>query len=266
MTQTALFSNENGSEYDEPLYEGIPRTYIVLASTPRVGSTLLSKGLRNAGLTPAFGEFFNRVHRADFVKRWGLLSKENYLRQLYRHRTTPDGVFAVKAHFSQFESFMEFMPEAAEPKYIFIERENKILQAVSFFISTLSGQWTAGQTAKRQVTEQDYDFEAIRSHLVDILSQSIAWVDFFTANGVSPKHVVYERLSAGYEDTVRGVCSFISGQNSDALYVRPPALKKQSTPLNDCLYEKFVKDLETKNKWALAYRSFLFHDKLKAQA
>lgn len=264
MAQPAFFSKENGPEHDEPLYMGEPRQHIVIASTPRVGSTLLAKGLTGAGAAPVFGEFFNRVHRSDFVKRWGLLSKEEYVRQLYRHRTTPDGIFAVKAHFSQFEAFMDLMPEASRCRYVFIERENKILQAVSFFLGTLSGRWASGQQAKRRITEDDYDFATIYAHLADILGQNIAWVNFFNSNGIAPMHVVYERLAAQHETTVREVCAFVRDQNGYAGAIKPPALKRQRTPLNDVLYWKFVEELTTKNKWALAHRNFLFLHKLDA--
>lgn len=193
MTTAAAYTyynKRNSPEYDEAPYVGLPKKLVVLASTPRVGSTVLSRGLSDLGLLPACEEYFQDMNMTDYLARWGDLTKTEYLQMLYAHRTSAAGVFGVKAHFNQIEPFLGDMPAPGNCAFIFMERKNKIMQAVSFYIAYKSGKWHLPAKSGQQTIECEYDFLRIYAFLVDIIDQNNAWIDFFKKHSIQPKPIV----------------------------------------------------------------------------
>ncbi|MDL2284113.1 hypothetical protein LJC19_03080 [Oxalobacter sp. OttesenSCG-928-P03] len=260
-TEYKFFSEMNSAEYDEEIYTGLPKKIIFIASTPRVGSTLLSHGLMDIGLSPTTTEFFNVVHRRDFKARWGNLSKEEYLTQLFRHRTNSSGIFCVKAHYSQFKGFKDIVP-INNCHFILIERENKILQAISLFRGYKTGAWASVSKDMDTLSEDGYEFNRILSCLTDILNQNVEWINFFNQNNVTPIHVIYEDFEKNYRETLIKIAEEITQTTVQINEIPPPELEKQRDELTDIFYEKFIGDLLDRNpvfleKWKhLLFGSF----------
>src|SRR5947209_13992998 len=103
MAETFL----SGPEFDLPLYEGKPRITYMICSTGRSGSTLLCSLLTNTGVMGVPHEYFNLSRHGQFlIKRLkdradGEIPMEEYFDALVKHRTTPNGVFGIKAHINQ---------------------------------------------------------------------------------------------------------------------------------------------------------------------
>jgi LPS sulfotransferase NodH len=164
-----LFNDRNSASFDSPEYQGLPKTCVVLASEPRVGSTLLLRALEKSGAVWNSTEFFNPVHRGDYEKRWGQLSPEEYVAMLMRYRTTPQGVFCIKAHFPQFKPMAEYLPDT-QIIYVRIQRTDLYRQAISLFKARLTQAWSHGKQAAMELREEDYDFAGIQSSLEALLA------------------------------------------------------------------------------------------------
>ena len=68
----------------------------VICSTPRSGSTLLSKGLQLTKVAGIPHEYFNVDHKSDFKKRWQFSNIEEYITLLKKNRVTTNGIFGFK--------------------------------------------------------------------------------------------------------------------------------------------------------------------------
>jgi LPS sulfotransferase NodH len=104
---------------------------LLIAFTPRSGTTLLSSGLWKTHLAGAPMEYFNPEDRAGFESRWGTLSDTDYVARLHAHRTSPNGVFSAKLHFDQLERTFrgaDTLRNQAfpDPRFVFLEREDKL--------------------------------------------------------------------------------------------------------------------------------------------
>src|SRR5258707_11620961 len=80
--------------------QDLPRTihaYLV-CSTPRSGSTLLCDALAKTGLAGNPGEFFDPKYTEIFSRKYSILRREEYLKSIMEHCTSPNGVFGAKIH------------------------------------------------------------------------------------------------------------------------------------------------------------------------
>ena len=256
-SSTYSFANKlNTEEYDEKVYEGIPRKIIFIASTPRVGSTLLSRALTDIKLSPVSTEFFNDVHRSDYKERWGDLSDSEYIRQLFRYRTNSKGIFAIKAHHFQFEKF-ESMMKNYTCDYIFIERKNKFLQAISFFRGSKTGAWASFEKHLDILSDDSYDYFAIHHCLVDILNQNKKWMNFFQKNNIKPIHIIYEDFEENYDDTLISLVKTLDEEKLDRSSIPAPKMEKQRDNLTDKFYNQFILDTNKENPDFIKYKNFI---------
>jgi LPS sulfotransferase NodH len=216
-------------KYDQPLWKGIPRKLIVIAATPRSGSTLLNLGLATVGVIPYAVEFFSYYtslgHNSghDLALRWGKLSKGYYLKKCFSHRTTPDGIFGVKAHFEQFREFFPYLPKSTLCYYINTRRKNIILQAVSLYIASITDSFISTVKKKIQPSEENYDFYEILKKLEYILNNDKQWDMFYEQNNITPLETVYyETLSAHYPEVIASLATKISGRACKRSQILPP--------------------------------------------
>ena len=140
-------STLSGPESDLPPYAG-PVSTVLIAFTPRSGSTLLAHALRGTGLCGVPHEYLNFVHMDDFRHRLGPLPVTSLLAWLKRHRTTPNGVFGIKASVLHLQE--ELLVHNISPRAVFgavrcvwIERADKVRQAVSFARANQTDQWNS---------------------------------------------------------------------------------------------------------------------------
>src|SRR5262249_13182638 len=81
-----------------------PTTFYMVASTPRSGSTYLCYQLWGTGQLGAPQEYFNyNSLMLEMAVRLGTTNIHDYVRRLFEIRTSANGVFAFKAHWSHFQ-------------------------------------------------------------------------------------------------------------------------------------------------------------------
>ena len=100
-----------------------PRASYLVCSIPRSGSSLLCELLGGTGLAGAPAEFFHPDKMAALQQRWGVEGLDDYLRELFARKTSPNGVFGTKAHWGQYKPlFGEADPRTVlpDPRLVFI--------------------------------------------------------------------------------------------------------------------------------------------------
>jgi LPS sulfotransferase NodH len=205
-------------------------SYLVLA-TPRSGSTLLGQGLQASGLAGDPKEFFG--HKMPFwMERWRTPALPAYVARLSQERATPNGVFGAKLLFRQLlhmESLARQDPELTnlplleildrlfpDLHLVWVTREDKVRQAISWFKARQTGVWGQGQeesapklgrawrlgTEPLQPGEIAFDYEGIGTLLRQVEAENAAIGQFFATSGIEPFRVVYEEFSPRYEETI----------------------------------------------------------------
>lgn len=190
----------SAADFDQPIYKDDATKTYVLCSSPRCGSTYLCSLLTQ---TRRLGVPFEYVHFQNWAiklaRRWGLSASpetnlDDYFDLVKRYRTTPNGVFGLKAHASQ------ALPLASkgdlsrlvgpESVFIHLERQNLVQQAVSLSIAGITRSYESS-TPGLDVTPA-YDNKSILKSLQIIQQNHNAWQRFFVLNNISPLTLVYE--------------------------------------------------------------------------
>ncbi len=248
------------AEYDVPGPSGparAQRSYL-LCSNPRSGSTLLSEALHGLGNLGSPIEYFDGTDAmAACADRWGCENLRCYVACLHRNRTTRDGLLAAKVHWYQLQEMTVAMYVEAPPqryarqraalnavfphcRYVYVIREDRDRQAVSWMIARETGRWTT-LMGPGDPPPVEYDFDAIDACRVEVEEAEAGWLELFEAEGVEPLTVTYEQLAGDYEETVAAVARFV-GSDITAADVPAPRLRKQSTQHNRRLLERYRAD------------------------
>jgi LPS sulfotransferase NodH len=187
--------------------------------------------LQASGLAGDPKEFFG--HKMSFwMERWQTPTLPAYVARLSQARATPNGVFGAKLLYRQLlhlESLARQDPELANlplPEIlrrlfpnlhlIWVTREDKVRQAISWFKARQSGVWgqDQGQSAPKlgrawrlgdeplQPGELAFDYEGIATLMRQAEAEDAAIGQFFATSGIAPFRVVYEEFSPRYEETI----------------------------------------------------------------
>lgn len=238
----------NGAEFDFDLFESEPRIRYVVASTPRCGSNFLQRALWRTGAAGAPEEYLTSDYVQDFAQRIALESQypldptdaSRYLRELWRLRTSGNGVFGLKLHGSHLPLALDkderLIPPLRGNKWIWIRRRNTVAQAVSYLMADQTGVWIVdGEWLPRTLTKQEpqFDYEAIATRLRQIEDEELLWSRFLFSDNRDIGDVTtveYEALLDDYPRTLRDAFAFL-GLPAPAEF--PAAgIQRQSTDLN----------------------------------
>jgi trehalose 2-sulfotransferase len=229
------------------------KSYIV-ASTDRSGSTFLCSLLWQTGVLGAPAEYWNYRSRPgtktigiQMMERLNASSPGDYLKKLLACRTSKNGVFGVKAHSFDFKEALRKFPKLldmlAPVTYIYIQREDKVAQAVSMAKATQTGAWVA--QAKGNTANLNYDRDLISKCLNFLERQNLDWTQWFEKHHIDPFVVVYEQLISDSSVVVRGIVEFMGVQDDQREEVHPPDLEKQGDETNLEWVERFRQESET---------------------
>jgi LPS sulfotransferase NodH len=140
-------------------WERRPDRYCVVSSLPRSGSTLLSYALEDTGLAGRPREYFGPRKESGYARKWSLprqYSLRSFLKATAASSMTANGVCAVKIHLYDFLQVLERastefgssldereLLEICFPgaRYIFVRREDRVRQSISFLRAMDSMQW-----------------------------------------------------------------------------------------------------------------------------
>ncbi|MFJ8140958.1 Stf0 family sulfotransferase [Streptomyces sp. NPDC096013] len=240
----------NGPEFDFPHFTGLPPVRYVLASTPRCGSNMLGRALWHTGLAGFAEDYFADAFVLDYFERWGFDSDDpqklaaSYVRRLMACRTSPNGVFGLRIHAGHLGSLEADPYDILQaPRYIWIQRKDRLRQAVSYTMAEQTGVWILDGTflpEGRARAAARYGYEDIRRHLRMLDRDAAVWEDYFRRHGVTPHTVVYEDLVTDYEAGLRGCLDFLGVSAPASLPA--PGIRRQADELTEQWVERFLRD------------------------
>ncbi|MGI3212814.1 Stf0 family sulfotransferase [Roseovarius tibetensis] len=204
-----MFHHEQFSESKDQPCVGGPDKTVLIASTPRCGSHMLGHALGETGHVGVPYEYCNPGNLVEWHRRLGTTTTDEALQQLMYRRTTPNGVFSVKAHFShtaQFGTPADLLARFPHAKVVFIRRADVLRQAISYAVARQTGVWITGQQATSD--RVCYDADLISACLDDIALQNARWASYFKRAGIETCDVFYEAMARDLGGTIRSIAEF----------------------------------------------------------
>lgn len=169
------------------------RPVVMIAMTPRTGSTHLCSALHAAGLTAEPTEIFNpRGPAADEAARRSAITFAAYVAAF---ASVPDRVFIFKTSWQDFSPFADTARHIfPDLQVVYLDRWNIAAQAVSDFRAKASNLWhrRVGQPLLATVPTPDFDLERIMQLLWALQAEKCAWEAWFEAQCIAPIRLRYE--------------------------------------------------------------------------
>ncbi|HTZ37368.1 MAG TPA: Stf0 family sulfotransferase [Stellaceae bacterium] len=222
------------------------RQSYVVASSYRCGSQYLCWRLWQTGLLGAPSEVLNPTsEQRVLMNRFKVSSAADYIAELVARRTSKNGVFGIKAHFHHFEAFLKDYPpllEVLSPiSYIYINRNDKVAQAVSM-AKALQTDWWTSRMEEGPKPQLRYDRDMITHCMADIEQQDLTWREWFEAHGVVPFLVTYDELTADADGVVRAIVRLLGVENDEPDAVDVPPARKQADETNQEWIERYRRE------------------------
>lgn len=238
-----------------------PHMSYLICSTPRSGSYLLCEVLQQTGLAGRPTEYFVQSMMLSLQRQWGISNLSGYFKKVLEVGTTPNGVFGMKAHMSQFGAVMCILQQVpqfqglAVPEllstifpnlsYIWISRRDKVRQAVSHLKALQTNIWWLTDRPPVPVEEPtgstaNFNFEAIDQLLRWIEEEETAWQDYFNAYAIKPLVVIYEELVQTYNITACQVLDYLHIPKPDDLVITEPRMKRQADMISEEWVERYL--------------------------
>lgn len=233
---------ETGYEerYDFPYREAAPERAYMLATVPRTGSSYLSHLLWRTGCLGAPLEFLNflptgpaRLAIADPHQQTALW------RTLLHLRTSPNGIFGVKAFSLQLrelqqrnpvllrEVFAMLLLRGADTRVIRLRRRDSMAQAISYARAALSGVWRKEQEKGGSATV-DYSEAAVDQARAALDRQEADWDLLLDELKIDPLTLWYEKVAEQPEEAVRTVAAYLGIELDPSARLAVPTVERQS--------------------------------------
>ena len=247
------------------------QSYIICTS-PRSGSTLLCKLLQKTGKAgmpeshfhnPSISNWLSnhKLSREEFATEPAALSA--IFEAARRRGAGNTGVFGLRLQRPSFEFFMKQLgvlhPELSSDMerietvfgktlFIFLTRQNKLEQAISFVKATQTGLWHMapdGTELERLSAPQEpvYDPNAIAKQFSRTTAFDEGWKTWFAAQKIKPLRVTYDELSANPQATLSRIIGRLGVNYEPAPDAHPPVAKLADT-INQDWAERFVAEME----------------------
>ncbi len=216
-------------------------TKYAICSTPRSGSHFLGQLLYGSRRMGCPLEYFNRGNIVYWHERARAAGVSDLLQFLVTIRTSPNGCFGLKAHFSHLQTLARHIALdefATAYSHIQIVRRDLLAQAISFARAEQTGEWISRGPASGVTAV--YDRPLIRRCLIEITRQNASWECFFHAYGVRPLVVEYKSLAADPPQFVRKVASFVGVDLPTDEPIPGPRTSRQRDEESEAWRERFV--------------------------
>jgi LPS sulfotransferase NodH len=219
--------------------EAEPRLSYIVCALPRSGSSLLCDVLANTELAGAPAEYFEPNVMSDFSKVWGARTFDDYLAALLVKKTSPNGVFGVKALYPQLQdafhgrNLHEVFPSL---RFVYVTRADHLRQAVSFARAIQTDKWADHHPAR--TTDIAFDADQIQELLDWIEREERLWEEFFEREPIAPLRLVYEQFAGSLDAAVAGVLDFLGIEAPSDLRLEP-TLTKQADDVSELWVRRY---------------------------
>ena len=198
--------------------------FYFICGTPRSGSTLLCKLLELAGCGRP-RSYFRRQSIRRIADELGIEHEANlesvevsrlYLDGIRAQGERGTGLFGLRIMYENLGDMLALLArlhpdmqspqqliasEFGQPLYIYLSREDKVVQAVSLFKAEQTGLWhiaADGSEIERTGDHQDavYDADRIAILVDEIARHDREWQQWFPLQGIEPLRLTYEHLTS----------------------------------------------------------------------
>lgn len=230
-----------------------PTLSYMICAAPRTGSTLLAQALGHTGRAGRPNEFFDIYEQNDQFWRQSLSigSDAEYFDKVVGSTTTPNGVFGLKLLWHQWPALLAKLRAAPDlaslvatasphdllqaklgtvPRYLWIRREDKLAQAISYYRASRSGLWRSTDKQRPGMKADsaiDFDFDLVIQYLRTVNDFDLRWEEYFRKNKLKVLMITYENFITAYEATVMSAMEFL-GLPRDGVTLPPPRLQRQA--------------------------------------
>lgn len=227
-----LYQDQFSSEHDYQHQTETQKT-LIIASTVRSGSHMLGHLLHQ---TDAFGfplEYVNRKNLEEWKARLDCRTLPEVLEALRARRTSANGVFGIKIHYSHvqefggFKAMSELLPN---PHFVLLTREDIMAQAVSLAVAKQTGAWISEQG--KAVTDPEYRFDDIEAGLRRVCLENASWRYSLAASGAKYMELNFSDVRSNTVNTVLRIADFLGISVESARIPSSPVTKRQSNELN----------------------------------
>ena len=237
-----LYHEQFLESHDYPRVEK-PSKILIIASTARSGSHMLGHALHN---TNSFGyplEYSNPQNLSEWGKLFGKEGIEDIITEVQQRRTSPNGVFGIKIHYShimQFGGFARLKKTFPNAYYVLLTRHDVLKQAVSLSIAKQTGVWIAGQ--KQTNNNPNYNFKDINKNLRQIIMDNSSWRYILAANGCKFVEMNHDLVCNRLTLSIDNIAKFMGVEVDIDSIPTKPVTKKQGSDLNIEWEQKFLCD------------------------
>ena len=202
--------------------------------TNRSGSNFLCEALSSTGFYNVAEELLNWPALVSAAVKLRAHSLDELLELLIRPQIR-DGRYVVKVSCAHIEVLVKSGLMAAvlpNAKFVHVERADRLAQAISFEIAAQTSAWTSLMTQKRDPKTQLVYSRKQLGMLVRAFADQNRLLDvFFGLNGITPAHVLYEKLIADPQRQVSAVGHMV-GLPDLAMDRSEMRLERQATSIN----------------------------------
>ncbi|WP_459677109.1 Stf0 family sulfotransferase [Acidisoma sp. 7E03] len=215
--------------------------FLFLCFTNRCGSNYLAELLASTGALNRPEEVFNGETMEEHVRAQGLQSFPAYMDFLCR-RLALGGWFTAKLGLEQLLMLAEtgLLDEIGDrARFLLIERQDKLAQAISLLVAIQTQQWTSRQARRMPDEALVYDRRILEDQQALITQQNFGFYRFFASNGLVPFHLAYEPLVAAPHQTVAEIGRWLGLPGLEA---RPDAvpIARQESPVKAAWRARYV--------------------------
>ncbi len=230
------------SRFDFPSRRAWPTIQLMVATVPRSGSTAFCLELWRTGLLGAPLEYANlKMMNHDVRWKAALRRESDYWRLLQRARTGPNGVFSYKFFVQGYVEILKEKPKLlhriSPTHVIYLTREDKLAQAVSYSRAIRSGAWFANVPIRKPC---EYDGAHIRECLDALSVQEQSWEHVFDMTSANPLRVTYEGFLASPRSTVQAALEYVVPGSPPGDPLQIPPLEIQRDMISDDWKHRFL--------------------------
>lgn len=214
---------------------------LFLCFTNRCGSNYLAELLSSTGFFNRAEEFFNLEPIRDQAMQHELPDLSSYLHHisclLKRNRW-----FCTKIGLWQLVTLAKIglLSEIrSRSRFIIIEREDKLSQAISMSIAMQNGQWTTGDSSRIADEALVYDRERIRELLRNIETETRGFRTFFSDNEISHASLSYEAFVKNPHGSANAIGTWL-GVPGLQVNLAQVGLERQTKPLKQEWRDRFL--------------------------
>jgi trehalose 2-sulfotransferase len=219
-----------------------PVSSYMICSMQRSGSSLLAHLMADTTLAGVPNEYLRQDLIAELKRRWGVDTFDEYLRELACRKTSPNGVFGLKAQWNQFALAIDGDPSELFPSlsFIHLRREDRVRQAVSWVKAIQTGQWLS--IGGHDLRRPEFDGERIAKIVRRIEEGEAAWEAVFERHGIEPLRLTYEELAAAPAEKTTEVLEFIGVDLPAGFEIDAPLLERQADELSEEWVARYLEE------------------------